>query len=379
MVRSLVVLGTRPEVVKLAPVIRRLRADPRCHHVSVLVTGQHRELLDQALAAFDLRADVRLRTMRPNQSLADSAARILSGVAGAIARLQPDVVIVQGDTTTTFYGALAAFYARVPVAHVEAGLRTGARGLPFPEEAHRTLTARLADLHFPATAGAAGNLLVEGVDAATIVTTGNTSIDAVVDVAERLNSGRAPVPRFPWRNPERRLLLLTAHRRESFGRGFESICEAAARLARREDVEIVCPVHPNPNVRTVVEARLSRLPGVHLIDPAGYVEFVSLMREAHVILTDSGGVQEEAPALGTPVLVLRESTERPEAVEAGAARLTGLDPSRIVQETELLLDDPVEYAARAQPRFPFGDGRAADRIAAALVRFDRGLSLAAAG
>ncbi len=379
MLESLVVLGTRPEVIKLAPVVHRLRADPKRHRVTLCVTGQHHELLNQALDAFNLEPDDYLGSMRPGQTLAESAGRILSAVSEVIGRRQPNVVIVQGDTTSAFCGALAGFYAAVPVAHVEAGLRTGDRGRPYPEETHRVLTAQLADLHFASTPGAASNLLVEGVSEDSIVTTGNTAIDAVLDVQRRIKCGELRTAPWSWHDPNKRLLLLTAHRRESFSGGFERICEAALRLAGRGDVQVVCPLHPNPGVRSIVERRLGGRENVVLLEAVGYVEFVCLMMRAYAILTDSGGVQEEAPALGKPVLVLRETTERPEALEAGAARLTGLDTDTIVDETELLLDNAREYRERAQRRYPFGDGRAADRIADALVRLGHPLGLAAAG
>jgi len=377
--KALFVFGTRPEVIKLAPLIRELRTPGSNFVVEVCVTGQHRELLDQALQVFGLRPQHDLRAMVPAQGLAAAAGRILSALAAVLERSKPDLVIVQGDTTSTLCGALAGFYGNARVIHVEAGLRTGDRGRPFPEEIHRVLAGRMADLHLAATGGAASNLLSEGVAPDSIVTTGNTAIDALLDVAGRLESGAVERPCWPWLDSSRKLLLLTAHRRESFGSALDRICRAALELSRRQDVQIAWPVHPNPNVRRTVEQRLGGCARVHLLEPLDYVQFVDLMLRSTVILTDSGGVQEEAPSLGKPVLVLRETTERPEGIEAGASRLVGASAAKIIAETELLLDDPVEYADRAQVRHVFGDGQASRRIAAALARFDERGRFAAVG
>lgn len=377
--KALFVFGTRPEAIKLAPLIRELRTPGSNFVVEVCVTGQHRDLLDQALGVFEVKPDYDLRAMVPAQSLASTAGSILSLLAEVLERSRPDLVIVQGDTTSTFCGALAGFYCEARVVHVEAGLRTGCRMSPFPEEVHRVLTGCVAHLHFAATAGAASNLLAEEVPSDSIVTTGNTAVDALLDVSRRLQSGEIERPCWPWLDPKRRLLLLTAHRRESFGAGLDGICRAALILSRRADVQLVWPVHPNPQVRKAVRRVFGADSGVTFLEPLDYVEFVDLMMRATVLLSDSGGVQEEAPSLGKPVLVLREETERQEGVEAGALRLVGSSPAAIVAETELLLDDPVEYAERAQVRHVFGDGRASQRIAAALARFDERGRFAAVG
>lgn len=311
-------------------------------------------MLDQVLAAFSIRPDHDLDVMQAGQSLAESASRMLAALEPVLTLEQADCVVVQGDTTSTFCGALASFYQTIPVAHVEAGLRTGDLRQPFPEEMNRVLTTRLAELHFAATASAAENLRRDGVDGANIFVTGNTGIDAVLSVRDQL-------PAFAS-DSSKKILLVTAHRRESFGEGFVHICRALRRLAERPDVEIVYPVHPNPNVRAVVNQHLRGVPNIRLIEPVDYVAFVDLMRRAYILLTDSGGVQEEGPSLGKPVLVMREKTERPEAVEAGTARLTGTDGEKIVAETARLLDDPAEYARRARIHNPYGDGQASARI-----------------
>jgi UDP-N-acetylglucosamine 2-epimerase (non-hydrolysing) len=356
--KILFVFGTRPEAIKLAPVVRCLRGDPR-FEARVAVTAQHRAMLDQVLAAFSLTPDYDLNVMQHGQTLAQSASSILAGLEPVLSRERPDCVMVQGDTTTTFCGALAAFYQSIPVAHVEAGLRTGDPRQPFPEEMNRVLTSRLAALHFAATESAAENLRREGVDTQTIFVTGNTGIDAVLSV-------RATLP--PVKTSQKKMILVTAHRRESFGEGFLGICRALRILAERQDVEIVYPVHPNPNVRVAVNEHLRGVPNIELIEPLDYVAFVEMMSRAHILLTDSGGVQEEGPSLGKPVLVMREKTERPEAVDAGTARLTGTNEHKIVAEVTLLLDDPKEYSRRAHIHNPYGDGRASARIRDVLIR-----------
>jgi UDP-N-acetylglucosamine 2-epimerase (non-hydrolysing) len=350
--KILFVFGTRPEAIKLAPVIRCLKVDPR-FDARVAVTGQHRAMLDQVLEAFSIRTDHDLNVMRAGQTLAESAARILAALEPVLESEGPDCVIVQGDTTTTFCGALAAFYKGIAVAHVEAGLRTGDLRQPFPEEMNRVLTSRLAALHFAATEMAAENLRREGIASADIFVTGNTGIDAVLSVRDALPVFEAAATK---------MILVTAHRRESFGEGFVRICRALLRLAARGDAEIVYPVHPNPNVQAVVREYLLGAANIRLIEPVDYVAFVDLMRRAHILLTDSGGVQEEGPSLGKPVLVMREKTERPEAVEAGTAVLVGTDEDAIVAEAARLLDDAAEYARRARIHNPYGDGRASARI-----------------
>jgi UDP-N-acetylglucosamine 2-epimerase (non-hydrolysing) len=361
-VKILLVLGTRPEAIKLAPVVRRCREHPHEFETRVVVTAQQRGLLDQALCAFAIQPDYDLDLMRPGQSLCGSTSRIVAALEPLLVEEKPDLVLVQGDTTTTFCGALAAFYRGIPVGHVEAGLRTGDFAHPFPEEMNRVLTTRLATLHFAPTEAAAENVRREGVEDSRIFVTGNTGIDAVIETRDGLASGRLRSPELPALDSRKKLILVTAHRRESFGDGIAHICEALSRLAARGDVEIVYPVHPNPNVSEVVNRRLSSCPAVKLVEPLPYVPFVDLMRRAHVLLTDSGGIQEEGPSLGKPVLVMREKTERPEAVAAGTARLTGTDPDRIVAETALLLEDDAEYLRRSQVHNPYGDGCASARI-----------------
>jgi UDP-N-acetylglucosamine 2-epimerase (non-hydrolysing) len=359
--RVLILFGTRPEAIKLAPVVLELQRDPRFQPL-VCVTAQHREMLDQVLRAFEIQPGWDLNLMRPGQSLSGLTGRMMSALEDVFRDASPDWAIVQGDTTTTFCGALAAFYHHVPLAHVEAGLRTGDLSQPFPEEANRVLTGRLASLHLAATDQARDNLLAERVDPARIEVTGNTGIDAVLLMRDRIRTGRQDA-QLPPLTPGRKVIAVTAHRRESFGEGMESICRALARLAQRDDVQILFPVHPNPNVRQVVEHLLQPSPSLTLLEPLDYVPFVALMDQAHFLISDSGGVQEEAPALGRPVLVMREKTERPEGVTAGSAKLVGTNENRIVEEATRLLEDPAEYARMSQPRFVYGDGQASARIA----------------
>jgi UDP-N-acetylglucosamine 2-epimerase (non-hydrolysing) len=365
----LFIFGTRPEAIKLCPLIHTLRGREPEVRVRVCVTAQHREMLDQVLAAFNVKPDHDLDLMRPNQTLGEASARMLTGLDPILAQEKPALVVVQGDTTTTLFGALSAFYRRVPVAHVEAGLRTHDLSQPFPEELNRVLTGRIAALHFAATEGAAANLRREGVDPEAITVTGNTGIDAVLHVRDGLESGRLKGREWPELDGRVKTILVTAHRRESFGEGFERICEALVRLSEREGVTIVFPVHPNPNVRGPVERRLRRRANILLVEPLDYVPFVDLMRRAYLIVTDSGGIQEEAPSLGKPVLVLREKTERPEAVEAGTVRLVGTDVERIVSEAGRLLDDRGMYEAMSAVHNPYGDGRASGRISDVICSF----------
>jgi UDP-N-acetylglucosamine 2-epimerase (non-hydrolysing) len=371
--RVLVVCGTRPEAIKLAPVIRALAADAR-FTPSVAVTGQHRDLLDQVLGLFRIRPDFDLDLMRPDQDLYHVTAEALVGMRDVLAEAVPDLVVVQGDTTTTFAAALASFYERIPVAHVEAGLRTGDPFSPFPEEQNRVLTSRLAAHHFAPTPRARENLVREGVPAASIHVTGNTVVDALLEIAAEVGKVPPPLPgKLAALDPGRRLVLVTAHRRESFGRGMRGICLAVSDLARRHpEVEFVFPVHPNPNVRLPAARILGDRPNVRLVDSLDYAQLVWLMTRAHVVLTDSGGIQEEVASLSVPALVLRDATERPEGVEAGGLRLVGTSRTRIVQETERLLADPELHRNMAAAPNPFGDGRASERIrdvlALALVR-----------
>ncbi len=367
--KILFIFGTRPEAIKLAPLALRLRRPGAKFVARVCVTAQHRDMLDQVLGIFGITPDHDLDLMLPGQSLFESTSRILARLEHVLEEERPDLIIVQGDTTTTLCGALAGFYGRVPVAHVEAGLRTGDLGQPFPEEMNRVVTGRLATLHFAATPWAAENLCREGVASSAVVITGNTGIDAVLYVRDELNAGRLSGPEWPQLDAARKLIVVTAHRRESFGAGFDRICSALGRLAARPDVEIVYPVHPNPNVRRAVEQHLRGRDHILLTEPLSYVPFVDLMRRAYLVITDSGGIQEEGPSLGKPILVLREKTERPEAVRAGTVRLVGTDEERIVGETQRLLDSPAEYEAMARVHNPYGDGRACERIEQALIGF----------
>ena len=369
MPRILVTLGTRPEAIKLCPVIRRLSRPASGFDVEVCVTGQHREMLDQALAVFGVQPAYDLDVMRPGQTLAGSAGRILTALEPVLEQARPDLALVQGDTTSAFCAALAAFYRRIPVGHIEAGLRTGDRFHPFPAEMNRILIGRLASLHFAATVQAAVNLEAEGVPASRVFVTGNTGVDAVLSVASDLDNERLERPVWPWLDPRRRLILVTAHRRESFGDGFESICDALLELSRRPDVQIAYPVHPNPAVREAVNSHLGRAGRIRLLEPLDYVSFVDLMSRSYLILTDSGGIQEEAPALQKPIFVLRETTERPEAVAVGASKLVGRRPEQIVSEVAAVLDNPAAYARMASAGSPYGDGAASSRIATELERF----------
>jgi len=366
--KILFVFGTRPEAIKLCPVLLQLRAGGR-FEVRVCVTAQHRAMLDQVLTAFQVTPDYDLDLMQPGQTLAQITSRILTTLEPVIAAEKPDMLLVQGDTTTTMAGTLAAFYQHVPVGHVEAGLRTGDLSQPFPEEMNRVVTTRLAALHFAPTESAKCNLLAEGVSTGRIHVTGNSGIDAVLYVRDALAAGRLPAGAWPQLDPARRLIVVTAHRRESFGPGFARICDALARLARRPDVQLVYPVHRNPNVVDPVYSRLSGLPNVFLIEPLDYVPFVDLMRRAWLLITDSGGIQEEGPSLGKPILVMREKTERPEAVAAGTVKLVGTDADRIVREAERLLDDAAAYQRMARVHNPYGDGQASGRIRDAITAY----------
>jgi UDP-N-acetylglucosamine 2-epimerase (non-hydrolysing) len=307
--------------------------------------------------------------MRPGQTLYQSTSRIIGALEPIFAEQRPNIALVQGDTTTTFCGALAAFYAKIPVGHVEAGLRTGDPYEPFPEEINRILTGRIATLHFAATEGAAQNLYREGVDPSTVTVTGNTGIDAVLYIKHSLEIGKLVGFSGFCPDASKKLIIVTAHRRESFGDGFDQICAAILCLARRNDVEIIYPVHPNPNVRQTANRHLGSQPNITLVDPIDYVPFVDLMCRAYLLLTDSGGIQEEAPSLGKPVLVLRDKTERPEAVAAGTSRLVGTSKSRIVEEVVHLLDDQLAYQRMARRHNPYGNGHASDMIASILIKY----------
>lgn len=357
--KIMVVVGTRPEAIKLAPVIQALhqRTDVQC---IVLATAQHRQILDQVFELFQIKADIDLDVMSPNQTLISLTARLIEKIGAVLAELKPDIMVVQGDTTTVMTAALAAFYQKIPIAHVEAGLRTGDMHNPFPEEMNRVLTSRLARWHFAPTQQAATHLRQEGIAETAIYVTGNTVIDALLQVAASTE---------PMDN-HKQTILVTTHRRENFGQPLLNICQAILRLAERfgRDYDFVVPVHPNPNVREVIYAQLGQHDAIRLIEPLEYRQFVTAMQQATLILTDSGGVQEEAPALGKPVLVLREETERPEAIEAGVVKLVGTTIDTIVNEATRLLTDQAYYQSVAIGVSPYGDGLAAQRIIDVLIK-----------
>jgi UDP-N-acetylglucosamine 2-epimerase (non-hydrolysing) len=370
--KVLVVLGTRPEAIKMAPLILKMRVVQGLN-VRVCVTAQHRQMLDQVLNLFGIVPDWDLDLMRPGQDLTDIMARALAGLRGIFAESRPDAVLVHGDTSTTLAASLAAYYQQIPVGHVEAGLRTNNLYSPWPEEANRKLTSVLTRWHFAPTPKARHNLLQEGVDPAAVFVTGNTVIDALLLVCEKLASDaslrRGTERHFEYLRPSSKVLLVTGHRRESFGAGFERICRALAWLARDfPQLEIVYPVHLNPNVQEPVKRLLGGIANVHLIDPLDYLPFVYLMQQSDVILTDSGGIQEEAPSLGKPVLVMRETTERPEAIMAGTVRLVGTDEQKIYGEVSALLTSEAAYRAMAHAGNPYGDGNACERIAGIMLQ-----------
>jgi UDP-N-acetylglucosamine 2-epimerase (non-hydrolysing) len=369
-VKVLTVFGTRPEAIKMAPLVHALANDP-WFEAKVCVTAQHREMLDQVLNLFSIVPDYDLNIMKPGQGLTEITCRILEGLKPILESFKPNVVLVHGDTTTTIATSLAAFYQRIPVGHVEAGLRTGDLYSPWPEEANRTLTGHLAMYHFAPTENSRQNLLRENIADNKIFVTGNTVIDALIWVRDRVLASdtlRAELSeRYPFLSPDKKMILVTGHRRESFGRGFEQICHALAEIAaQNSDVQIVYPVHLNPNVSEPVNRILGHIDNIILIEPQDYLPFVWLMNHAWLILTDSGGIQEEAPSLGKPVLVMRETTERPEAVKAGTVRLVGTDMKRIVDEVTNLLHDEKEYQAMSHAHNPYGDGEACSRILHAL-------------
>jgi UDP-N-acetylglucosamine 2-epimerase len=368
--RVLSVFGTRPEAIKMAPIIRRL-ATASGVESRVCVTAQHRQMLDQVLDLFAIHPDYDLDLMREGQNLTYITTSVLEGLADVYRDMRPDWIIVQGDTTTTFAAGLAAFYEKIPVAHVEAGLRTGNPYSPWPEEINRCLTTRLATLHFPPTTESHDNLVREGIDRSRILITGNTVIDALLDTIAILDADPGQVAtlraNLPGLKPEKRLILATAHRRENFDGGLERVARGLELLTHRGDVEVIFPLHPNPNVQKAVRPILEGNPAVHLIQPLDYLPFIDLMRQATLIITDSGGVQEEAPSLGKPVLVTRDTTERPEAVNAGTVELVGTDTELLVGRACRLLDDSAAYNAMSQAHNPYGDGRAAERILEALI------------
>nr|P52641.2 RecName: Full=Probable UDP-N-acetylglucosamine 2-epimerase; AltName: Full=UDP-GlcNAc-2-epimerase [Ralstonia solanacearum] len=373
MKKVLVVFGTRPEAIKMAPLVKALQADASLQ-CGVCVTAQHREMLDQVLRLFDIRPDYDLNVMKPGQDLYELTSNILTGVKSVLESFEPDLVLVHGDTSTTLATTLAAYYKQVPVGHIEAGLRTGNLYSPWPEEVNRKVTGSLAALHFAPTERSRRNLLNEGVPADAVVVTGNTVIDALLSVRQRLQTDTAlcrnTASLIPYNIGERRIVLVTGHRRESFGDGFERICSTLTSIARAHpDVDIVYPVHLNPNVREPVGRLLKGIANIHLIEPLDYLPFVYLMDKAHIILTDSGGIQEEAPSLGKPVLVMRDTTERPEAVEAGTVRLVGTSVDALVDSATALLNDDSAYEAMSRAHNPYGDGAASARITRAIQAY----------
>lgn len=364
--RVLTIFGTRPEAIKMAPVVEALKNDS-FFESKVCITAQHREMLDQVLVLFKIKPDYDLNIMQDGQSLTDLTTRILNELKHILDEWRPDIVLVHGDTTTTFAASLAAFYQRIAVAHVEAGLRTGDMYSPWPEEANRKLTAALASIHFSPTEKAKENLLKEGVQSNTIFVTGNTVIDALLDAVSFLEKDTATVDKIkqqlPALNPKNKLILITGHRRENFGQGFENICTAIAQLnSEFQDVDFVYPMHLNPNVQEPVKRILGDAKRVYLIEPLDYLPFVALMKRAYFILTDSGGIQEEAPSLGKPVVVMRDNTERPEAVLAGAVKLVGTDVESIVGVVRQLLTDGVDYKKMSSAHNPYGDGKSSEKI-----------------
>lgn len=377
MKKLLLVFGTRPEAIKIAPLIKELQKYPEEIETKICVTAQHRQMLDQVLDIFGITPDYDLNIMRPGQDLYDVTANVLHGLKPVLNDFRPDMVFVHGDTTTSFAASLACFYQQINVAHIEAGLRTHNIYSPWPEEANRQLTARLAKLHFAPTQASKQNLMSENIDSESVIVTGNTVIDALYWVLNRIETEPLVKDKIlselansgVFQTDTKKLILVTGHRRENFGQGFIDICEALKEIAdSRPDVEIVYPVHLNPNVRIPVNNILSDTPNVHLIEPLSYLPFVFLMKQSYLIITDSGGVQEEAPSLGKPVLVMRDATERPEAIEAGTVRLVGTSREKIVAETMELLNNGVSYQAMTKAHNPYGDGTACLRIVECLRR-----------
>lgn len=371
--KILIIIGTRPEAIKLAPVVRALIADKH-FEVQVCVTAQHREMLDQVLSLFEIVPDVDLNLMTQNQTLAGLTGRILQAISAVLDRVKPDMIMVQGDTTTVFAASLAAYYQNIKIAHVEAGLRTFDKRSPFPEEINRVMTSHLADIHFAPTEISKANLLHEHIADESVFVTGNTVIDALLWVRDRNMKISHWQDYFgslwPVLESQSPIILITGHRRENFGKGFEAICDAVARLAKcHPEWELIYPVHLNPNVQKPVKEKLNAFKNIHLIAPQEYEPFVYLMDKAKLILTDSGGVQEEAPSLGKPVLVMRDKTERPEGVEAGTVMLVGANSDNIVDAVAELMGDPEAYAAMSNIANPYGDGQASQRIVNALIAY----------
>lgn len=367
MKRVLLVFGTRPEAIKMAPLVLKLKENNKDFETKVCVTGQHRQMLDQVLSLFQLTPDYDLNLMKPGQTLSDVTTGVLKGLEQVFGEWLPDVVLVHGDTATTFAASLAAYYHKIKVGHVEAGLRTGDLYSPWPEEANRQLTGVLANYHFAPTQSSYENLVKENVSPEEIIVTGNTVIDALLQVKQKVEQDPALVAQFQqafsFLDADKKLILVTGHRRENFGQGFLNICKALANMAKKyTDIQIVYPVHLNPNVQQPVNELLAGIANIHLIAPQDYLPFVYLMNRSYLILTDSGGIQEEAPSLGKPVLVMRDTTERPEAVEAGTVRLVGTDVNTIEQSVTMLLENPNIYAEMSEAHNPYGDGTACQQI-----------------
>lgn len=364
--KILIVFGTRPEAIKMAPVVRAL-ANAEGIEAKVCVTAQHRQMLDQVLDLFKIKPDFDLDLMKPGQDLTDITINVLLGIRMVLRQWRPDWVLVHGDTTTTLATSLAAYYEKIPVGHVEAGLRTGNIYSPWPEEMNRRIAGAISATHFSPTEAAKANLIIEGVEERNVTVTGNTVIDALLDITQRVRTDETLrselARRFHFLDQSKKLILVTGHRRENFGDGFLNICAALAEISNRDDVQIVYPVHLNPNVQEPVNRLLGSIPRIHLIEPLDYLPFVFIMDRSYLILTDSGGIQEEAPSLGKPVLVMRDTTERPEAVKAGTVKLVGTNKQSIIAETIRLLDDEVDYQRMSHSHNPYGDGKAATRIA----------------
>lgn len=365
--KILIVFGTRPEAIKMAPLALRLKKESEFFETKVCVTGQHRQMLDQVLELFDLLPDFDLNLMKPGQTLTDITCGVLQGLQDVFEQWKPDIVLVHGDTATTFAASLAAYYQQIQVGHVEAGLRTGNIYSPWPEEANRKLTGSLTTYHFAPTSSSFNNLRSENVTENSIIITGNTVIDALLDVKSKIESDaqlqQSFGQQFNFLDSQKKLILVTGHRRENFGKGFLSICSALAHLAKQHtDIQIVYPVHLNPNVQKPVHELLTGISNIHLIEPQDYLPFVYLMNRSYLILTDSGGIQEEAPSLGKPVLVMRDTTERPEAVEAGTVKLVGTNAEKIIASVDQLLTDPDLYQTMAEAHNPYGNGTACQQI-----------------
>ena len=370
--KILSVFGTRPEAIKMAPLIKAMMANPQISSFTC-VTAQHREMLDQVLDLFEIAPDVDLNIMKPGQNLNHITTEVLQKLTPVLQKFKPDRVLVHGDTTTTMAAAMASFYQNIPVGHVEAGLRTGNIKSPWPEEMNRKVVSTLADMHFAPTRQAYTNLIDENVNRESIVITGNTVVDATLMISDLLRSNeemqRKCEEQFPFIENDKRVILVTAHRRENFGSGIEGICEALKKLARRDDVLVVYPVHPNPRIKEPVTRILGKVKNVKLLSPLEYLPFIYLMNRSYIILTDSGGIQEEAPSLGKPVLVMRDTTERPEAVDAGTVKLVGTDPTTIIDATTTLMENNIEYKRMAYAHNPYGDGHASAKIVDFLNKF----------